>query len=165
MEEILIERTINLLREKLNENVIDVWNRLDQKMARVNPDYKATDPPLNISDKDFYRFNLDEVADTSNKRIIVGADRGIVDATNRGNVLSQYTLEIMFMYETGYQDIRSRIYIPLRYRDAIIQTIETNYREITSQSSWITMDDIGTVESDNDGNRSIISGISYQVIA
>ena len=88
-----------------------------------------------------------------------------MESSNRADSISQYGLEIMFMYETGFDDIRSRIYIPLRIREAIIKTIEENYREITRRSSFISLDDIGIVEADNEGNRSIIAGVLFNIIA
>lgn len=165
MEEIIVERTIKLLQEKLNRQVVKTWAKIDDGLLNINPDHVISTPPFEFKDKDFFRFNLEETVANSNKRIIVGCERSIADSSNRGDIANDYTLEIMFMYETNYSDIRSRIYIPLRYREAIIRTIGENYREITNHSSFISLEDLGVVESDNEGNRSIVAGVVYQVVA
>ena len=164
MEEILVERTIQVLSEHLNAQVLKVWSKVETQLTVLDENYEATTPPFEFTEKNFYRFNLDEVASSDEGRIVVGCERKVVESSNRGDFVNGYALEILFMFETGYEDIRFRLYIPMRYRNAILDTIQEHYRTILKRSSYFVIRDMGVVEANNDGNRSILAGVLYDVV-
>ena len=165
MEEILIERTIKVLFENLEEKMTKVWKSVEDKLAKLGPAYQERSKiPFVPTPNDFFRFSLGERISNKNYRFIVSCQRSSVDTTDRGEVANEYELEIVFLYDYKF-DGRSRYYIPMRVREAIMSVIEDQSRHITGRSSNITLGDIQTAEATAKGSRTVMAGVVYKIIA
>ena len=165
MEEILVERTIKTLVDHLDGELHKVWNYNEDQLLRLDPGHiQDKKVPFLPEIADFFRFSLDERVSTKNYRFVVSCQRAVIDSTHRGNVANEYDVEIVFIYDYRF-DGKSRYYVPMRVREAIIRAIENNFRIITSRSSDITLEDIATVEAAEKGSRSILAGVLYKIIA
>lgn len=165
MEEIIVERTIKVLAEHLQPELLDVWLFNESELERLEIiEKKNLDIPINVSSEDFFRFGLGERVSSKNYRFIVSSQRNIADTDHRGDVANEYDLEIFFIYDFGF-DEKSRYYIPMRVREAIIKAVEKHSRMITGRSSDITLSDISTVETAGKGGRSVLAGVLYKTIA
>ena len=165
MEEILVERTIKALSEFLMPELAKVW--IDQEDMLVSLDIghqKNLNIPINPVPEDFYRFSLDERVSSKNYRFIVSCQRNVADSSHRGEFASEYDIEIIFLYDYGFDGV-SRYYTPFRVRQAIIQAIEKNSRQFTGRSSDITLSEFLMAEASGKGSRTVMAGILYKIIA
>ena len=165
MEEILVERTIVALTHGLPKALQNVWRYNEDQLGELNSDHQKNylPPFLPVAD-DFFRFSLDERVSSKNYRFVVSSQRTVIDSTHRGDVANEYDVEIMFLYDYRF-DGKSRYYIPMRVREAIIKAIEENFRFITRRSSDITLTDITTAEATGKGSRTVVAGLLYKIIA
>lgn len=166
MEEIIVERTIVTLSEHLQGELVNVWEYNAKELLQVNPSIETdTDVPFTVSSDDFFRFNLGEKVSSKNYRFIVSAQRGVADSDHRGDIASEYDLEILFLFDYRFgENELSRYYIPMRVRQAIIQAVEKNSREITNRSSNITLHDFLTAEATGKGSRTVMAGVLYKTV-
>ena len=165
MEEVLIERTIKTLTDYLQAEMVKVWATNEDELSKLDPGYvKNLVIPFTASNEDFYRFSLDERASQKNYRFVVSCQRNVADTTDRGELANEYDLEIVFFYDFSFVG-KSRYYIPMRVRDAVIRAVENQSRKITGRSSYITLAEINTAEMTVKGGRTVLCGLLYKIIA
>ena len=165
MEEVIVERTIKTLTDHLSGEMTKVWDRNEELLKKLDSSHeKNLTLPFSVVSDDFYRFSLDERVSPKGYRFIISCQRNIADSTDRADLANEYDLEILFLYDFNFSG-KSRYYIPMRVRQAIIQTIQENSREISGRSSYVTLSDIQTAEAAGKGARTVLCGLLYKVIA
>lgn len=165
MEEILVERTIKALSAHLMPELAIVWREHEEHLLALDIGHqKSLDIPINPLPEDFFRFSLDERISSKNYRFIISCQRNVADSTHRAESASEYDIEIIFLYDYGF-DGASRYYVPFRVRQAMIQAIEKNSRQFTGRSSDITLAEFLTAQASERGSRTIMAGLLYKIIA
>ena len=163
MEEQLVERTIKLLAGNLRGVMATNWEKQHIAMTNIDDAYQELAMPEFV-EEDFYRFSLDERISSKDYRFVVGCQRSVQDTTQRADVLEIYTLDILYIHDFKF-DNQSRYYIPMRVRNSVIALIGSHYRNITGRSSNIVLKDIAMAEEAAKGSRSVLTGVSYDIVA
>ena len=164
MEEVLVERTIKVLVDYLDAEMALVWTDIEGKLEKLDPMYqKNLTLPFIVDAQDFFRFSLDERPSVKNHRFIISCQRTIADTTDRSDLASGYDLEVIFMYDYTF-DGKSRYYIPMRVREAIINALQKHSRLITGRSSYFSVGEINTAEMSDTASRTVLCGVQFKTI-
>lgn len=174
-EEIYILRTIDLLKEGLNTEILKVWEQIRNSYSASGYDATGTDDnnpnkitliePPDIADEDYFQWSLEEKPFTGVWAILVNCDLQLQDSNDAVFLLGNYQLSVGIAYQTQY--IEADRYAALsRIRIAIMETIKKRHDRIlynggTLEVASTRMRDINPAE----GNRIVVAEVLYNLIS